>query len=432
VKTLIAGYDLELKFQRGIGYFSRSLVTALYELGYEVHLLTSAKYDKNKTIYTLNVLKKLTGTLQESFKRKLLPFKVLEIILKQRWKGDFISFNPNTYDFDFDINLTHFKFVKGFVNIPYFYEYTHINDHLPFNRPLRLTLPTDYSLFISVSPMNVVAPYPTVQVIHDLIPLKSTFIPDNPKIFLKRLKTALEKSKLVLCVSEFSRRECLEMFPEYEEKLVTIYQPAPIYEEEKKLALNKDVQNSILQVLNLERNNFLFYVGVLEKRKNIKRLIEAFLSVYSKIKIPLVLAGSLGFGSEEFRHYLENKKYRKKIIYLGYVNNIEKLVLMKTSRAFVFPSLKEGFGLPVLEAMALGTPVLTSNVSSLPEVCGSAALYVNPLKVSEIAEGLVEITTNETLNSKLSLAGMERAKMFSFENFKEKLKKAIRNIQDEE
>ncbi|RKQ60620.1 glycosyltransferase involved in cell wall biosynthesis [Thermovibrio guaymasensis] len=428
MKALIAGYDLELKFQRGIGYFSRSLVTALYELGYEVHLLTSAKYDKNRTIYTLNVLKKLTGTLQESFKRKLLPFKVLEIILKQKWIGDFIPFNPNMYDFDFDINLTHFKFVKGFVNIPHFYDYTHINDYLPFNRSLKLTLPTDYSLFISISPMNVVAPYPTVQVIHDLIPLKSTFIPDNPKIFLKRLKTALEKSKLVLCVSEFSRRECLEVFPEYEEKLVTIYQPAPIYEEEKKLALNEDVQNSLLQILNLKKGSFLFYVGVLEKRKNIKRLIEAFLSVYNKIKIPLVLAGPLGFGSDEFKQYLENKKYKNKVIYLGYVGNIEKLVLMKTSRAFVFPSLKEGFGLPVLEAMALGTPVLTSSVSSLPEVCGSAALYVNPLKVSEIAEGLVEITTNETLNSKLSLAGMERAKMFSFKNFKEKLIKAIQSV----
>ena len=218
------------------------------------------------------------------------------------------------------------------------------------------------------------------------------------------------------------------MFPEYEEKLVTIYQPAPIYEEEKKIALNKDIQNSILQVLNLERNNFLFYVGVLEKRKNIKRLIEAFLSVYSKIKIPLVLAGSLGFGSEEFRHYLENKKYKSKIIYLGYVNNIEKLVLMKTARAFVFPSLKEGFGLPVLEAMALGTPVLTSNTSSLPEVCGNAALYVNPLKVSEIAEGLVEITTNETLNSKLIFTGIEKAKNFSFKAFKNKLKRVLMKL----
>jgi glycosyltransferase involved in cell wall biosynthesis len=280
---------------------------------------------------------------------------------------------------------------------------------------------------ILTSPTNVVFNVPMIQTLHDVIPLTCIYHPpfDDSKIFYYRVKNMLEYSEKVISVSNFAKEECLKIFPKYEDKIIVTYQPVPIYEEDKELAEDEVVKKAVLNKFKLISDNFLFYVGMLEQRKNIKNMIEAFLAIYEKIKIPLVLAGGLGYGREEFESYLKDESLNNKIIYLGYISNIEKLVLLKNARAFIFPSFSEGFGLPPLEAMMMGTPSLVSNVSSLPEVCAEAAFYINPYNIKELADGLVEITSNESLRSKLKENFITQINKFSFENFKNKIESIL-------
>jgi glycosyltransferase involved in cell wall biosynthesis len=301
-----------------------------------------------------------------------------------------------------------------------------VHNRVRLKIPLKLNI-QNVDKVILTSPTNVVFNVPMIQTLHDVIPLTCIYHPpfDDSKIFYYRIKNMLEYSEKVISVSNFSKAECLKIFPQYENKIVVTYQPIPIYEEDKELAENEIVKKAVLNKFELTSDNFLFYVGMLEKRKNIKNMIEAFLAIYEKINIPLVLAGGLGYGKEEFEHYLKDKKLKKKLIYLGYINNIEKLVLLKTARAFIFPSFSEGFGLTPLEAMMMGTPSLVSNVSSLPEVCGEASFYINPYNIKELADGLIEITTNESLRHKLKENFETQINKFSFENFKNKVENIL-------
>ena len=144
--------------------------------------------------------------------------------------------------------------------------------------------------------------------------------------------------------------------------------------------------------------------------------------------MPLVLVGACFYGYEDFLDYLTNKKYETHIRYLKYIPTVDKLVLLKNANSFVFPSLYEGFGLPPVEAMRMGCPVLTSDVSALPEVCGDAAFYVNPSNLSGIVEGILEIVNNAALRDELVRKGYERSQHFNFNNYKQRLDNVLSNL----
>ena len=153
--------------------------------------------------------------------------------------------------------------------------------------------------------------------------------------------------------------------------------------------------------------DYLLYLGTIQPRKNLQRLITAFASC--NLPLALMLAGKPGWYSEQL---FQQEHDRVKLI--GYVAAADKNALLSGATAFVFPSLYEGFGFPVLEAMACGVPVLCSNTSSLPEVAGEAALLVNPLEVDNIARGLQEITTNEDLRKTLIERGYQQVQKFTW------------------
>ena len=165
-----------------------------------------------------------------------------------------------------------------------------------------------------------------------------------------------------------------------------------------------------------ERENFFFTVGTLEPRKNLKRVVEAFLSL--KLRFPesperLVIAGKVGWGVGELQSLFAANS--DTIDVLGYVSEEELQALYRRAKALVYPSLYEGFGLPILEAMSLGCPVITSDRSSLPEVAGDAALYVDAEDVEDIALAMRRISTDECLAADLSERGLERAELFSWD-----------------
>jgi len=156
-----------------------------------------------------------------------------------------------------------------------------------------------------------------------------------------------------------------------------------------------------------KRERIVLHVGAIQKRKNIARLIEAFRSLPEDWQ--LILAGSSGFGAEEI---LGSKPDRVQIT--GYVTTGQLADLYQRASIFAFPSLDEGFGIPVLEAMAHGVPVIASNVSALPEVCADAAILVDPANTDQLAAELTRLASEEQLREELILRGFARAKQFSW------------------
>jgi glycosyltransferase involved in cell wall biosynthesis len=154
--------------------------------------------------------------------------------------------------------------------------------------------------------------------------------------------------------------------------------------------------------------DYVLYLGTIQPRKNLQRLIQAF-NQLPAANYQLLLAGKPGWYSEQLLQHANDR-----VKFIGYVEAADKSALLSGATAFVFPSLYEGFGFPILEAMACGVPVLCSNTSSLPEVAGEAAVLVDPLEAEGIARGLQEITTNEELQRSLIERGYQQAQQFTW------------------
>jgi alpha-1,3-rhamnosyl/mannosyltransferase len=172
--------------------------------------------------------------------------------------------------------------------------------------------------------------------------------------------------------------------------------------------------DAALAPLGLVRGTYLLFLGTLEPRKNLPRLLDAAVRAGAEVG-PLVLAGADGWGTDELRPRIAELARQGRVRPLGYVAETLRPFLLSGARVFVYPSLYEGFGLPPLEAMACGTPVITSNVSALPETVGDAALLIDPLDVDALAASIRRLWEDEALRRELRARGLARARDFSWE-----------------
>lgn len=234
---------------------------------------------------------------------------------------------------------------------------------------------------------------------------------DPKAVFLERrfLKRALSQSRRVVAISDATKKDLQRLFALPSSKIDVIY-----------LAANQCQQKSPSFLAEVRRkynlpSEFILFAGTLEPRKNLVRLIEAYHELPLKEEYGLVIAGKKGWYYEEIFQRVRQLNLEQYVRFLGYIKRKDLIALYHLAAVFVYPSLYEGFGLPPLEAMACGTPVITSNISSLPEVAEGAALLVNPRNVAEIAEALERILTDQELRVRLARLGRERAKKFSWE-----------------
>ena len=170
-----------------------------------------------------------------------------------------------------------------------------------------------------------------------------------------------------------------------------------------------------LQITNYKlqiKDKYILYLGTLEPRKNVGVLIEAYKKLTNFKTYKLTIAGDRGWKSDKIMRLIKNTAG---VEYVGYVDAAKKAELYQNASLFVFPSLYEGFGLPVLEAMSAGAPVITSNRSSLPEVGGDAVYYVNPNNISELAEAMKTVLGDEKLRQAMIQKGLEQAKKFDWD-----------------
>jgi alpha-1,3-rhamnosyl/mannosyltransferase len=168
---------------------------------------------------------------------------------------------------------------------------------------------------------------------------------------------------------------------------------------------------------NLVKRQFLLFVSSIEPRKNIVRILDAYESLPQAFRnrYPLVFTGSSGWKSEEVLKRIHRLSDTGLVRYLGYTSDAELKYLYSSAGALVFPSIYEGFGLPIIEAQAMGVPVVTSDLSCMPEVAGEAALLVDPYNVQEISGALEQVMLDEDLRQKLKVSGLRNARQYSWD-----------------
>ncbi|WP_228059288.1 glycosyltransferase family 4 protein [Nostoc sp. LEGE 06077] len=238
------------------------------------------------------------------------------------------------------------------------------------------------------------------------------------KIFFNIVTKNLKESAIVLTPSENTKKDILECFDVHPDKIYVTSQPIV----SNFWQIKEDALSEFLQKYQLKVKQYILFVGAIEPKKNIRRIIDAYSGLDTDM--PLVIVGKKGWLWEDEIGKLERllgNSFYQKVKLLEYVPKQDLNFLYQGAFCFVFPSLYEGFGLPPLEAMSLGCPVITSNVSSLPEVCGNAALYVDPYNTSEIRQAIAKLINHPQLRSQMINAGKERVKLFTMENYAQKL-----------
>jgi glycosyltransferase involved in cell wall biosynthesis len=238
--------------------------------------------------------------------------------------------------------------------------------------------------------------------------------------FRNKVLESYHRASKIITISNFSKTEILKFLDIPEEKIEVIYPGVTVNEPKYS---NSD-EEKLLSKYQLS-GSYILFVGTIEPRKNIDVLLKAFEILLQKHKdrYELVIVGRLGWKYEEFLRKLRSSRAQSRIRMLGYVPDNDLPFIYKHASLFVYPSIYEGFGLPVLEAMANEVPVITSNLSSLPEVAGDAALLVNPHDEEQIAEMIDKVLSDSELRRQLIKRGRERVKKFSWmETAKQTLK----------
>jgi glycosyltransferase involved in cell wall biosynthesis len=245
--------------------------------------------------------------------------------------------------------------------------------------------------------------------------------------YTAKVKQCLEWTDLVLTISESSKQDIIK-YLQVDEKKVVVTPLASRYHTD----YFSDVRAEELskQTSYDFSAPYLLFVSTIEPRKNIKAIISAFNYLKEKHKIPhnLVMIGRKGWHYEPIFAAIEKSPWKTNIHHLDYLSDELVALFYAKADAFIYPSHYEGFVLPVLEAMTLGTPVVTSNTSSLPEVAGDAALLINPNEPMQLAEAILKLISDSQLRQTFIDKGKERAKTFSWERTAIETLKAYRSI----
>jgi glycosyltransferase involved in cell wall biosynthesis len=261
-----------------------------------------------------------------------------------------------------------------------------------------------------------------IYTLHDLVPLRLPYTTaDRKKTYLALCQRIAREAEHILTVSECSRADIIRILGVTEDRVTNLYQSTDIATLIDGVSSDQ-IACEVEGLLGARMRGYYLFFGALEPKKNLARLLEAHLA--SGSKHPLVIVGAPGWGSErdvKLLKQLAELDQKNRIKWLGYLPRQTLATVIAGARAVMFPSLYEGFGLPVLEAMSLGTPVITSNTSSLPEVAGEAALLVDPTDVRAIARAIGAVDADDQIVAEFSRRGLVQAEKFSAAAYRHRL-----------
>jgi len=260
-----------------------------------------------------------------------------------------------------------------------------------------------------------------ITTLNDVLPLviPGYFKSDMDKeTYCRRVQTDIDRTDLLVTISEYSKNEIINNFSVKSEPVVIPLGPTLQFEYSK---LCQDVRHC---------GDYFVYVGGYDSRKGIDKLIKIFISLHREknISSKLVLSGSKNYYSAEFKRLVDEGVQLGIIEEKGYVSDDELARLLMNSIALVYPSQYEGFGLPPLEAMALGCPVITTRCTAIPEVCGDAACYINPNDEKSFADGIVALINGKELQQRLRDKGLKQAAKYTWELAANKFHRSLSHV----
>jgi glycosyltransferase involved in cell wall biosynthesis len=303
----------------------------------------------------------------------------------------------------------------------------------------RVRLPEPPALFHATYPLPVrVKGCPNIVTIHDLAPLRLPYMTlDSKRFYWRLVKRLVKEADHIVTVSEYSRNEIISVLGAPADRVTNTYQAVTL--PARAIAQSDDeIANLVSNLFELDPGGYWLFVGALEPKKNVRRLIDAYAA--SGSRRPLVIAGGKGWQNEAELERIRDPRFSNYRVSESTISRFERLrrieylpaeqlvTLMRGARALLFPSLLEGFGLPVLEAMTVGTPVMTSNSTSLTEVAGEAALMVDPLDLGGLAAAIRRLDCDDGLCAELSARGRAQAQKFSADAYQARVRDLYRSV----
>jgi glycosyltransferase involved in cell wall biosynthesis len=422
-------HDLVARMGTGVATYARNLAIAARQAGWSVNALASAETRlSTKEPVLSEILLYDTGRAKQS-----AALRTAQVAIAGAISAPF-GFRPR--------QLPH----TGVVTEPNadaaaLYDETFVDRRLfdtaaayfrCYGRPATVRMEETPALFHASHPLPLrVKGCPNIVTIHDLVPLHLPYMTlDNKRFFYHLVSHLVREADHIVTVSEYSRDDIMKVFGVPGDRITNTYQAVsfPRALTEKPIAA---AGQEVEDLFDLEPGGYFLFLGAIEPKKNVTRLINAYLM--SGSRRPLVIAGGLGWqydddlariNDERFMRYRVTPEFiaaEKRVRHVSYVKFAHLVSLIRCARALLFPSLFEGFGLPVLEAMTLGTPVMTSNVTSLPEVAGDAALFADPTDVSAMAAAIRKLDADDDLCAELAQRGPTQAAKFSAERYRERI-----------
>ena len=411
---LLDGYNLELPTGTGIKTYAISTIKALDMLDANVSVLFSRPTSKNQVFNEVLFFDNHTKWKKLAIiKATIISLtKLFNLAQKVELNGVVIQGKKDSW-----INL-----VKPFSLDSCYLAALMLKKLLRFTTNIYIDEPIDIWHATYPLPINIISRGQLVKkitTIHDLIPLRLPYVvPGDKYSFYQNVQGALEQSEVIITDSEHSKQDIIDIFHVNSDRIAVIYPPLSV----DTTPVSEPEIASFLKRYKLQPQKYILWVGTIEPRKNLSRLIQSYTALDSDL--PLVLVGKKGWQWEGELGNLQalfGKNWERKIKILDYVPESALKFLYSGAFCFVFPSLYEGFGLTVLEAMSYGCPVITSNVSSLPEVGGNAVLYVDPYNIEEMTSKIKTLLNDLALREKLVILGQQQAKLFNLENYSQNL-----------
>lgn len=256
---------------------------------------------------------------------------------------------------------------------------------------------------------------PCIVTIHDLIPyiLPETVGPGYLERFLTDMPYIIKNAKALITVSEYSKKDILRFFPNFPEENIFV---TPLAANNNYIPLNKEQCKKYIGTKYNIHSPFILYIGGFSKRKNVGELLLSYKAIFKSLKkdYKLVICGSLKDEGLKLKEYCKELFIDDKVIFTGFIPDEDLPYFQNSASLFVYPSKYEGFGLPILEAMSCKTPVITSNISSIPEVANDAALLINPYDTSELSEAMIYLLNNDSLLEEYSEKGYKNSLNFTW------------------
>ncbi len=289
---------------------------------------------------------------------------------------------------------------------PRLWTYVRLSWSLFFRRPDKLLVPGHI-----VPPIH---PKSTTVVIHGLEFEMHPEAYSRYEIFSMRrgIKNSCRWARNIICVSNNTKKDVIRLYDVPQDKIRVAYEGVnPAMRE------NERITAETMAKYGIDKNGYIIFIGRIEERKNISTILRAFeiMKKHFALGHKLVLVGKGGYGWDAISHEIEQHAFAKDIIVTGFVGEEEKWSLFRHAAVFVFPSLYEGFGLPVLEAQQIGVPVVTSNNSSLREVAQKSALLVDPMNASDIAQKMHDVIVDQSLRQEMIARGLKNIERFTWE-----------------